>query len=265
MDQDLLPDIPQVNICTWWPLHNLNQHRARLGLPPSRNLISSAASGVMNQQRQPTNSPAYQGDPSLPRNIPAAIPDELNCRLWITGLPPTCTVHQLLGNIRGIGPIFACHITQPNLTGPRIWETAAASLTFFAASAANEFLRQSSYPNQPFTVGGHRTRMVRHRIRTDSEPVNGQSRVLRIVGDPSIVRPDVLSRVFSELWNIRFDTDFVQFRLGFDGRGNNEVIWAFGSFRAQAHTVHRKINNDFRGRAQALYMADPCALEVTPY
>ncbi|KAI1300346.1 hypothetical protein F5Y03DRAFT_397293 [Xylaria venustula] len=230
----------------------LNSHRARLGLGPSRNLLSSMVGGIGTK---PENSPAYQGNTSLPRNICAPIPDELNCRLWITGLPASCTVHQLLEAIRGIGPVFACHITKPSISGPKVWKTAAASLTFFTADAANRFLQLNDL--QPFTVSGHRTRIVRHRIRTESVNVNGRSRVLRIVGDPEIVHPGYLNRVFSEEWMIRFDTDYIQFAADGEGKAN-EIIWAFGSFRAQAHIICASINKCFIGRAMAIYVADPC-------
>ncbi|KAI1428348.1 hypothetical protein F5Y12DRAFT_782761 [Xylaria sp. FL1777] len=238
------------------PLHTLNAYRAALGLGPSKNLISSTTGTLEIPQE---NSLAYQGNTALRRNICAPIPNELNCRLWITGLPATCTVNQLLGCIRGIGPIYACHITKPNSTGAKVWETAAASLTFFTAEAANRFLEQDAL--HPFTVADHRTKIVRHRIRTESVNVNGRSRVLRIVGDPRIVHPDYLARVFTHDWTVRFDTDYVQFTPDADGGAANEIIWAFGSFRAQAHTICMNINKAFVGRAQAIYVADPCVLE----
>ncbi|KAI0541044.1 hypothetical protein GGR58DRAFT_457712 [Xylaria digitata] len=219
-----------------------------MGLPPSRNLISSGYRGAGNSQ-------AYQGNIRLSRNICAAIPEELNCRLWITGLPSDCTVHRLLGHIRGIGPVYACHINKPTTTGSRIWQTSAASLTFFTADAANRLLACDA--ERPFTVEGHVTKIVRHRIRTEPIPVNGRSRVLRIIGDVNIVRPDFLERVFSEIWNIRFDTDYMR-RVDNGSYDVNELIWAFGSFRAQAHVICMKINRYFAGYAQAIYIVDPC-------
>ncbi|KAI0424565.1 hypothetical protein F5Y09DRAFT_347580 [Xylaria sp. FL1042] len=255
MHQHQPPEISYVPLVSLKPLHTLNAFRASLGLGPSENLISSAIDAKENQLE---NSPAYQGDISLRRNICAPIPDELNCRLWITGLPKGCTVHKLLRCIRGIGPIFACHITRANPTGAKAWDTAAASLTFFTADAANYFLGQDAI--NPFTVEGHRTRIVRHRIRTESVCVGGRSRVLQIVGDADVVRPGYLQRVIAEEWKIRFDTDFVRFCAD-EGRGVNEIIWAFGSFRAQAHIICMKINKKFGGRARAIYISDPCVRE----
>ncbi|KAF2968155.1 hypothetical protein GQX73_g5424 [Xylaria multiplex] len=231
------------------PLAFLNAFRFHMGLPPTYNLISSGIYGGVG------NSQAYQGNTRLSRNICALIPEELNCRLWITGLPPNCTVHELLAHIRGIGPVYACHINEPTITGSRIWPTSAASLTFFTADAANYFLACDAV--RPFTVDGYVTNIVRHRIRTESIPVDGRSRVLRIIGNANIVQPDYLRRIFSDLWHIRFDTDYI--RLVDNGsHGVNEIIWAFGSFRAQAHVIHMKINRYFANHAQAVYIVDPC-------
>ncbi|KAI1356957.1 hypothetical protein F5Y01DRAFT_8185 [Xylaria sp. FL0043] len=252
MAQQQIPENKFVPLVTLEPLHTLNAFRFSLGLGPSRNLISSTLGA---KEIPPENSPAYQGDTSLPRNVCAPIPAELNCRLWITGLPEGCTVNKLLSCIRCIGPIFACHITRPKQAGTKAWETAAASLTFFTADAANHFLEQDAV--RPFTVDGHRTKIVRHRIRTESVDVKGRSRVLQIVGDPEVVRPEYLERLITEEWNVRFDTDFMRFEAD-EERKLNKIVWAFGSFRAQAHTVCMKINKYFVGRAQAIYIADPC-------
>jgi hypothetical protein len=248
------------------PLTTLNAYRAHLGLGPSRNLISSAldntqasAQPIVNEEKdEPENSPTYQGDISLARNMCAPIPEEENCRLWITGLPPGCTVHQLLGGIRGVGAVYACHINAPIQSGPKVWETSAASLTFFTAEAANQFLAQ--HAASPFTVEGHTTTIMRHRIRTEAVAVNGRSRVLLIVGDPELVQPDYLSQVFTDSWEIAYDTEYIEFKPAEEGEGDkeNQLVWAFGSFRAQAHAILVNINTYYRGRAKAFYLADPC-------
>ncbi|KAI0505260.1 hypothetical protein F5B22DRAFT_651886 [Xylaria bambusicola] len=236
------------------PLHYLNEFRKLHGLGPSRNLISSiiTETEVDKETQLENNSPAYHGNKTLRRNICADISQEQSCRLWIMGLPPTCTVHQLLSCIRGIGPIFACHLTPPRVDGTKIWETSAASLTFFTADAANKFLAR--HIADPFTVGGFKTKVVKHMIKTKGVSVNGRSRVLRIVGDPDIVQPELLYCVITEDWGVNFDTDYIHFNPG----TTNEIIWAFGSFRAQAHIICVSINTVFEGRAQAIYIADPC-------
>ncbi|KAI1365710.1 hypothetical protein F5Y08DRAFT_352642 [Xylaria arbuscula] len=221
------------------PRDYLNAYREMLGLRKSTNLICS---------RQ------YRGNLKIEANNCADIPEEENCRLWITGLPPTCTHSQLLSSIRGIGPVYASHITEPQQDGPRTWETSAASLTFFTADATNKFLAQHAAV-EPFTVGGFKTKVIRHRIKTRGAAVNGRSRVLRIVGDSWLVEPERLHRVITVEWGVRYDTDFMQFT---PGGAVSEVVWAFGSFRAQAHIIFGNINRFFSGRARAMYIADPC-------
>ncbi|KAI0443617.1 hypothetical protein F4803DRAFT_549887 [Xylaria telfairii] len=243
-------DVPLV---TLGPLNILNEFRARQGLPPSRNLISSA---IFMTKTELGNRLPYPRDYSLHQNDnnnnSALIVDKQNCRLWITGLPAQCTVHTLLEGIRGIGPVFACHIIT---SCAKPWDTAAASLTFFTADAANRFLERAAV--QPFTVAKHIAKVSRHRIHAESTHVNGRSRVLRIVGDPMIVRPQYLAQVFSENWLIRFDTDFIHFHTDSSGAWN-EIIWAFGSFRGQAQVIYAKINRYYVGLARAMYLADPC-------
>ncbi|KAJ2989212.1 hypothetical protein NUW58_g3586 [Xylaria curta] len=92
----------------------------------------------------------------------------------------------------------------------------------------------------------------------DHNDANGRSRVLRIVGDQQIVRPDYLFRVAAKEWLIQFDTDYFEF-VEDRTRGWNEITWAFGSYRAQAQFVCKAINQCFNGRAQAVYLADPCS------
>ncbi|KAI1733627.1 hypothetical protein F4680DRAFT_472066 [Xylaria scruposa] len=245
MAQQQDPEISEFSLVTLRPLNILNEFRAKMGLPPSRNLVSSKV--LMTKTEL-----LGERDDMFRRNNNYPIPKERNCRLWITDLPATCTVHILLEGIRGIGPVFACNIITPNA---KPWETAAASLTFFTADAANLFLERTAV--RPFTVASHVAKVARHRIHVESTNVNGRSRVLRIVGHPMIVRPQYLAQVFSEFWLIRFDTDFIRFHVDENGRCN-EIIWAFGSFRGQAQAIYSKINRYFDGHARALYLADPC-------
>ncbi|KAI1750954.1 hypothetical protein F4782DRAFT_531989 [Xylaria castorea] len=254
MAQQQYREILEVPLATLRPLNILNEFRARMGLPASRNLISSA---VLMTKTELGNSSTYPRYDSLRHNISALILKERNCRLWITGLPATCTVHEVLKVIRGIGPVSACQIIAPNSSGAKPWETAAASLTFFTADAANCFLERTAV--RPFIVANHVAKVVRHRIHAESTHVNGRSRVLRIVGDPNIVRPQYLAQVFSESWLVQFDTDFIQFQPDKNGKWN-EITWAFGSFRGQAQVIYTKINRYLVGHAQAMYLADPCVL-----
>ncbi|KAI0864118.1 hypothetical protein F4860DRAFT_510978 [Xylaria cubensis] len=239
----------EIPLVTLRPLNTLNEFRAQMGLPPSRNLLSSA---ILMTKTELGGSSVGPRDNSLRCNNNYPILEERNCRLWITDLPAKCTVHMLLERIRGIGPVFACSIITPNA---KPWETAAASLTFFTADAANLFLERTAV--RPFAVASHVAKVVRHRIHAEPIHVNGRSRVLRIVGHPMIVRPQYLAQVFSEFWRIRFDTDFIRFHANENGIWN-EITWAFGSFRGQAQAIYTKTNRYFAGQARAMYLADPC-------
>ncbi|KAI0884381.1 uncharacterized protein GGS22DRAFT_189510 [Annulohypoxylon maeteangense] len=273
-------------------LEALNLHRRRLGLDPSQNLIGSGLSrmpegelfpflsiisptrpyndengdpdGLLSSSISAENiisdrdyppAPRYRGNRALSRNRSADIPHEMNCRLWIAGLPPNCTVSELLREVRDIGPVYATHIVPPLIHGTKVnIATSAASLTFFTASAAHMFLlRHSVYP---FTVCGYTTCVSRHRIRTKPVPVDGQSRVLLITGDPEIVNPETLTSLFVEKWNIRFETDFMKYT---PGKGCNEIVWAFGSFRAQAQAAYIRLSQYPSRNITILYKPDPCA------
>ncbi|KAI1147148.1 hypothetical protein F4825DRAFT_471842 [Nemania diffusa] len=249
-------------LITLEPLVSLNNHRAQLGLPPTRNLISSAVymegrelqrnQGAEGQQG---NSASNQGGSSLRRNDSTPVPEELNCRLWITGLPGYCTVNDLLRNVSGIGPILSCHVINPVKVESQNWETAAASLTFFSASAANLFLQQCAV--RPLMVGSNTATVVRHRVPTESVEVNGQSRVLRIVGEWNIVSPGYLNALFSENWGVQFVTDYMNFHPQAEGR-HNVIIWAFASFQGQAQIIFNNLSRNFVGQVRVTYMADPC-------
>ncbi|OTA98072.1 hypothetical protein M426DRAFT_17787 [Hypoxylon sp. CI-4A] len=209
-------------------------------------------------ERLSLHSETYQGNRTLDRNNAADIPESHNVRLWITGLPPYCTTSDLLGAIRGIGEVYASHINPPlaiNHTSKRVSTyTSAASLTFFTTAAVDKFLAQNAI--QPFTVHDYPTKVIRHRIRTRSIPNHGQSRVLIIRGSSKIADPKFLTWLFEARWCIYWDTEYIIFNVG---DGSNEILWAFGSFRAQAHAIYLKLKNEFPSQVTVKYAPDPCA------
>ncbi|KAK4141052.1 uncharacterized protein C8A04DRAFT_14400 [Dichotomopilus funicola] len=83
-------------------------------------------------------SPNYRGDPSVARNQSAAIPAEANCSLFLVGLAPDLTTHELLSGIRNVGRVYATHINPPDPA--RGHQLSAAKLVFFERRAAGEFL-----------------------------------------------------------------------------------------------------------------------------
>ncbi|OTA98070.1 hypothetical protein M426DRAFT_28802 [Hypoxylon sp. CI-4A] len=209
------------------------------------------------RRTQPLPGETYLGNRDLSRNRPAEIPDELNVRLWITGLPPDCTTASLMRAIWNVGPVYASHILPPKIDDSATKTgryNSAASLTFFEASATRELLARQFM--QPLIVQGYRARIMRHRIKTRPIPVEGQSRVLVITGDPEVVTPINLTRIFTRRWGIHYDTDTVEFRRVGE---ENEIVWSFGSFRAQAHAVFVGLRNHFSESVTVKYAADPCS------
>ncbi|KAI0847247.1 hypothetical protein F5Y00DRAFT_123924 [Daldinia vernicosa] len=133
--------------------------------------------------------------------------------------------------------------------------TSAASVTFFSHYDANFFL--AKHAAIQFMVNGYRATIHKHRIRTVSIDVNGQSRVLIIRGHPYCVDPQWLTWLFTEKFKIHYDTDYLIYT---PGRVTSEVIWAFGSFRAQAHTIYNRLTQEFSNSMTVTYGTDPCSV-----
>ncbi|KAI1647441.1 uncharacterized protein F4817DRAFT_315910 [Daldinia loculata] len=199
----------------------------------------------------------YLGNRWLARNRCAPITNDQNCRLWIERLPPDCTYQNLLSSIRDVGPIYATHIVPPMAeitdVGVHPIPTSAASVTFFSHHDANLFL--AKHAASQFTVNGYRATILRHRVRTVSVDVNGQSRVLIIRGHPYCVDPQWLTWLFTEKFKVHYDTDYLVYT---PGRVTSEVIWAFGSFRAQAHTIYNRLTQQLSNSMTVTYGTDPC-------
>ncbi|KAI0095969.1 hypothetical protein F4814DRAFT_457560 [Daldinia grandis] len=201
----------------------------------------------------------YLGNRWLARNQCALITDGQNCRLWIEHLPPNCTYQDLLSSIRDVGPIYATHIVPPMTeitdVGVQTIPTSAASITFFSHLDANLFL--TKHAAGQFVVNGYIPTILRHRIRTVSVDVSGQSRVLIIRGHPYCVDPQWLAWLFTEKFKIHYDTDYLVYT---PGRVTSEIIWAFGSFRAQAHTIYNCLTGQLSNSMTVTYGTDPCSI-----
>ncbi|KAL2256097.1 hypothetical protein VTK26DRAFT_2192 [Humicola hyalothermophila] len=118
---------------------------------------SRAAQGNMDRRRAQHDvhdlllrgfSPNYRGDPNLARNQSAAIPAEANCSLFLVGLAPDLTTHELLAGIRDMGRVYATHINPPDPARGHV--LSAAKVVFFERKAAGEFF---FLPKPLFTDG----------------------------------------------------------------------------------------------------------------
>ncbi|KAI1395093.1 hypothetical protein F4819DRAFT_501297 [Hypoxylon fuscum] len=219
------------------------------------NIYQPTASSIHQDSSIPDYG--YQGNLRLSRSRCASIPQSENCRLWITGLPPSCDYHTLLTAVQDAGPVYATHITGPVIhSNPQnayknIY-TAAVSLTFFDERGTNRFLAQNAVT--PFTVAGYTTKVIHHRIRTKPVAIDGRSRVLQITGSPDIINPDTLQALFQR-FTAYFDIDYANYEEGVDDTNTVEV--AFGSFRAQAQPIFMGLRHT-PGIWVVKYVPDPC-------
>ncbi|KAK1572845.1 uncharacterized protein LY79DRAFT_673983 [Colletotrichum navitas] len=204
-------------------------------------------------------SPNYAGDATIPRNQSAPIPDSQNVAFWITNLPPNVTHSQLLGQIHGIGRIWACVISPP--TGDHV--TAAAKLVFFELAAAQKFYAHCSNPRRRLIVGGHVAHVCLNRTKKAEEDVGGnRSRVVVIMGDPSFVNPRTLLQWFRNHFEYEID-DIITHVLNKE-MGHVEI--RFGSWRSQAESCRQAIKTVYPpGGAQSpvwvfRYGTDPCSI-----
>ncbi|KAM0286487.1 hypothetical protein ACHAQH_000913 [Verticillium albo-atrum] len=206
-------------------------------------------------------SAMYRGDPSLPGNHSANIPDAENCSFWIINLPPDVTYRQLLGCIRNTGRIHACVINPPD---PRNCHyTAAAKIVFFELRAAEKFLRDTS--SWGFIVGTHRGYVKRNRIKSPEQNLpREQTRVLIIEGDPSFVNPRELTRYFDGKFQYQVDRIIDVYRAP----DMAIVEYRFGSYRCQAQTARMALETEHMGVGGSglvydlFFGRDPCDVMV---
>ncbi|KAI1379162.1 hypothetical protein F4677DRAFT_453234 [Hypoxylon crocopeplum] len=145
-------------------------------------LPATSSSGPLSQN--------YRGVTDDPANHSQHIPIQQSCSVWIIGLPPNCTLSQLLSNVRGAGKIFRCYINPPS----GVNETAAAKIVFWDRAGTDSFLNQ--YVWGCFRVGQYRPTVTMNRIRTGEQPQSDCTRVLRIVGPDSIINERYLTAFF---------------------------------------------------------------------
>ncbi|KAF3014218.1 hypothetical protein E8E14_008251 [Neopestalotiopsis sp. 37M] len=224
-----------------------------------------------HQTGRPTiyNSNNYKGNPRLPGNQSADILEEDSCALWITNLnlDPARAYSQLLGAIRDCGKVYACFINCPDPMSGH--STFAAKLVFFDAGGAKK-LRSRALRGE-FVVNGYVPVVRYNRIRTASQPPGPESRVLHIEGPSDIISQDKLDWLFNG--NFQFETEDV--RILSEDAGRRRLEWRFGSFRCQAASAKKLIEERRRaargeprsilaswGHVNVFYGLDPCATVI---
>ncbi|GJC80485.1 hypothetical protein ColLi_03323 [Colletotrichum liriopes] len=204
-------------------------------------------------------SPNYAGDATIARNRSAPIPDSQNVAFWITNLPPTVTCNQLLGQIRGMGRVWACVISPPT----KHHVTSAAKVVFFELAAAQKFYAHCTNPQRRLIVGGYVAHVCLNRTKKAEEDVGGNhSRVVTIMGNPSFVNPRTLLRWFINHFEYEID-EIITHALNKE-MGHLEI--RFGSWRSQAEACRQAIKAVFPpGGDQSpvwvfRYGTDPCSI-----
>ncbi|KKY38710.1 hypothetical protein UCDDA912_g01240 [Diaporthe ampelina] len=201
-------------------------------------------------------SPEYHGDPNLPRNKSANIPDELNCSLFLVNLPPTLSTHRLIAAIHAMGPtgrIYATHINAPE--PDRKHYGCAAKVIFFELAAAKAFYRACE--ERGFTVDGFNVRVMWNRIKTGQQDhARSTTRVLLVGGKPDFVNPTTLTEYFCTKLQFQIDC-IITHSDGLKGDADAVVEYRFGSFRCQAEAAKMALVRE-HPEVRCFFHCDPC-------
>ena len=201
-------------------------------------------------------SPNYKGNINLSRNRSANIPADKNCSLFLLGLNPEVSTHELLSSIRNVGRVYATHVNKPE--PHKCHMTCAAKVTFFERAAAERFY--GMYHESGFTVHGHPeiASVLWNRIRSAESPEKPhRTRVLQIAGPPDLVNPQALTAYFDSKLEYQVDEILVH---GTSAE-RNVVEFRFGSYRCQAEAAKMALGREYPdGDVRTWHGPDPCDL-----
>lgn len=194
----------------------------------------------------------YHGNQVNPRNISANIPDRENCAVWITNLPATCTIRDLLQALMHCRPgrVWASHINPPE-EGRH--PHAAAKIIFYHPSEARRFLDLCFHPG--IMIENRRMCAIYNKQRVAAQDYTfPTSRALEIKGEKSIVNETFLRSLFER--HFRFDDEAVVVLAEFEDV--RVIEWRFGSMRAQAGAAYKLLERMYPC-VDIRYATDPCA------
>ncbi|KAI5856213.1 hypothetical protein GGS23DRAFT_617871 [Durotheca rogersii] len=206
----------------------------------------------------------YRGNGALPMNQPENISDSENCSIWITNLPPDCTLPLVLSHLRNTGKVFSSHLGQPTYN----YDTACAKVVFFDRAGAERALARAG----TFEIGGRRPRIRPNRIRKSAVAPSASSRVVQITGPSRVVN----FRALSALFQANFFYDLVAVHVTWQRGDAACMVWEFGSYRCQAENavkvVRAKKHSSKTASGQPspwdavdfAWMPDPCAYTPPP-
>ncbi|KAK8874924.1 hypothetical protein PGQ11_005438 [Apiospora arundinis] len=172
----------------------------------------------------------YAGNRAAYANYSAAIPSDLNCSVFLRGLPPKVKHHHILSLIRGCGSrIWALHINKPDVKNPN---HSAAKLVFYKRCGV-DWLFEKIRSGQ-FIIEGYEPNAVLNKIKSAPMPDDDpRSRVVCISGPSSIVNVDYMDKFFKE--NFYFEPDRVV--TLFEGPDFRVLEFRFGSARCQGENA----------------------------
>ncbi|ROW10274.1 hypothetical protein VMCG_01921 [Cytospora schulzeri] len=180
-----------------------------------------------------------------------------NAALWLTNLPPNCTIRQLIRAIISVGPtgrILFCKIAPPYLSKHN-W---AAKVVFATRLEARRLLAVSR--SRLFFVRGHRIHVDWHRVLSTSfhaiEPI---TRVLIIEGPSYIVDRSALRAYFRRKLRTLDTEEVIELERPEGDRQRATIIWRFGSWFGQAQTAAAALGEDYPDLVDVHYGLDPCA------
>ncbi|KAK7743929.1 hypothetical protein SLS53_003951 [Cytospora paraplurivora] len=183
-------------------------------------------------------------------------PFEQNAALWLTYLPPNCTVRQLIRAIISVGPtgrILFCKIVRPYLpehtwAAKVVFATRLEAQRLLAVSRCNRFIMQY----QHVYVDWHRV------LSTSFYAIEPITRVLIIEGPLRTVNRPGLQAFFKKklAW---FDTEEVIELGGRYDRQRACIVWRFGSWFGQAETAAAALAKEYADMVDVRYGLDPCA------
>ncbi|TGJ83789.1 hypothetical protein E0Z10_g4949 [Xylaria hypoxylon] len=225
---------------------------------PWRTGIGAPAGTSQNDPPKTPNSSNYRGDMTNPRNKSADIPEAANCATWWTNLPPDCTYEMLFDSMRNVGAVSHAVINPP----VGIHGTSAAKVEFFERASVDRLMAQSKngHIRGHIRVGGRIPNITLNRIRVAAHsnvvPLdhgnNGRgSRVLRVIGDPYIIRQQYLDAVLSNPQN-RVIYGLESARTSTLPDGLHCVEFRFASYTVQA------------GRARDVFMEQKRKGDICP-
>ncbi|KAJ0313150.1 hypothetical protein COL5a_004001 [Colletotrichum fioriniae] len=209
----------------------------------------------------------YKGDALNPRNLSDDIPECKNVSFFLTNLPADVTYSQLLGQIRGMGRVWATVINPPD--GHEHF-TSAAKLVFFELAAAQRFYAHCRNPARRLIISSYAVKIVRNRVRKAEEDVGGyHSRVLVVTGELSFVNKDTLLRYFRT--KLDFDTEDVIAHVQDPQTGMGELEIRFACYRNQSESARQALSKEYPpgatlpdGRMSPIwelrYGVDPCSI-----